>query len=336
MFFAFDQNLPDLRSLLDQNQQKSFDTIDHELLHQLLPFLKLVVDITERLSNEQQPTLHLVILCRQKLIQVANTLSSNEHPGIVELKNYFVEHLENDWPVQDEHFIATILHPQFKQLDFFNKKIRRHAHDLIKSKLRNDSTMSSSSSITISFSKTDCSDKNGLLSSLYNKPKDVNKNKGEFETYLNSDLRLDENADLFKFWMEQRENFPQLFQLAKQVLIIPASNTCVERMFSISGATITEKRTSLAIEKLDKMIFLRKNLVYLRSLNETNGNELPDDKSHPLFNSNKRVLSSDLSSPSSATKRRRLSTDDEAISSEQYEQIHSDDDHNDDDDEDIF
>jgi hypothetical protein len=335
MFFAFNQNLPDLRPLLDLNHQQSFDKIDHELLRQLLPFLKLIVDITERLSNEQQPTLHLVIPCRQKLIQVSNSLSSNEHPGLVELKNYFVEHLENDWPIQDEHFMATILHPQFKQLDFLTKKMRRHAHDLIKSKLRNDSTISSSSTITPS-SKTDSSDKNGLLASLYDKPKDTNKNKGEFDMYLNADLRLDENADLFEFWIQQRENYPQLFQLAKQLLIIPASNTCVERMFSVSGATISEKRTRLAIEKIDKMIFLNRNLTYLRSLHETNGQELSDDTSHPLFNSNKRVLSSDLSLSPSSTKKRRFSTDDEAISNERYEQIHSSDDDTDDDDEDIF
>ncbi len=122
MFFAFDENFPDLRSLLDQNHQQSFDTIDHELLQQLIPFLKLFVDITERLSNEKQPTLHLVIPCRQKLILVAKSSSSNEHPGLSEFKNYFVEHLENDWPIQDEHYMATVLHPQFKQLDFFSKK----------------------------------------------------------------------------------------------------------------------------------------------------------------------------------------------------------------------
>jgi hypothetical protein len=196
--------------------------------------------------------------------------------------------------------------------------------------------MPSSSSTTTPSSKTDCSDNNDLLSSLYDKPKDANKNKGEFEMYLNSDLRFDENADLFEFWMQQGENYPQLFHLSKQLLIIPASNTCVEGMFSVSGATIIEKRTRLTIGKIDKMLFLNRNLVYLRSLHDTNGKELPDDTSHLLFNSNKRVLSSDLSSSSSATRRRRVSTDDEAMSNERYEQIHSNDDDSDDDDEDIF
>jgi hypothetical protein len=69
MFFTFNENIHDLRTLLDQNHQRSFDTIDQDLLVQLISFLKLIVDITERLSNEQQPTLHLVLPCRQKLIQ---------------------------------------------------------------------------------------------------------------------------------------------------------------------------------------------------------------------------------------------------------------------------
>jgi hypothetical protein len=62
--------------------------------------------------------------------------------------------------------------------------------------------------------------------------------------------------------MKQCENFPQLFQLTKQVRIISASKTCVKRMFSVSSATITKTQTSLAIEKIDKIIFLNRNLAY--------------------------------------------------------------------------
>ncbi len=71
--------------------------------------------------------------------------------------------------------------------------------------------------------------------------------------------------------MQQCVDFPQLFQIAKQALIIAASNTCVEQMFPVSGAAITEKWTRLPIRKIDKMIFLNRNLVYLKSLLETNG-----------------------------------------------------------------
>ncbi|CAF4712316.1 unnamed protein product [Rotaria sp. Silwood1] len=125
--------------------------------------------------------------------------------------------------------------------------------------------------------------------------------------------------------MQQRENFPQLFQLAKEVLIIPASNTYVERIFSVSGATVTEKRTRLSIEKIDKIMFLKKNLAYLKSLRESNQKGSPEDTADPLSISSKRTLSTDLSQ-SLQTKKRRLSTDDAAMFNEQYEQMQSDDD----------
>ncbi len=66
---------------------------------------------------------------------------------------------------------------------------------------------------------------------------------------------------------------------------------------------------------------MNRKLAYLKSLHEKNGIESLDDTSHPLFISNKCVLSTDLSSSSSTTKRRRFSTNDEAMFSEQYEQI---------------
>ena len=39
-------------------------------------------------------------------------------------------------------------------------------------------------STTTPSSTTNCSDQNDLLSALYDKPKDANKNKNEFEIYL--------------------------------------------------------------------------------------------------------------------------------------------------------
>jgi hypothetical protein len=69
------------------------------------------------------------------------------------------------------------------------------------------------------------------------------------------------------------------------------------------------------------MIFLNKKLAYLKFLHELNRKRSSDDTSNPLSISNKRVLSTDLFSSSSAIKRRSLSKNDEAISSEQYEQI---------------
>ena len=327
MFFTFNENICDLQILLDKDQQQSLDSIDHRLLQELISFLKLFVDVTELLSNEQQPTLHLVLPCREKLMQVAKESSDDEHPGLIKFKKYFLQHIQSDWPVQDEHYIATVLHPQFKQLAIFSKKIRRHAHELVENRLRNYLTMSSSSSAITSPtpSSSNCSVNGDLFSSLYDKPKDTNK-KSEFESYLNSDLRLQQSENLLQFWMQQRENYPRLFGLAKQILIIPASNTCIERIFSVSGAIVTGKRSRLAIEKIDKIMFLNKNLSYLKSCCAPNQKAFLEEMASPSFISSKRALSMDLSQLYSQTKKRRQSTDDDIISSEHDEQLQLDND----------
>ena len=109
--------------LLDKNHQQLFDSIDHRLFRQLISFLKLFVNVTKLLSNEQQSTLHLVLPCCEKLIQVAKESSNDEHPDLIKFKKKnFLQHIQSDWPVQDEHYIAAVLHRQFKQLEIFSKK----------------------------------------------------------------------------------------------------------------------------------------------------------------------------------------------------------------------
>ena len=72
--------------LLDKNHQQWFDSIDYHLFRQLISFLKLFVDVTELLSNEQQSTLHLILPCCERLIQIAKESSHDEHPGVIKFK----------------------------------------------------------------------------------------------------------------------------------------------------------------------------------------------------------------------------------------------------------
>ncbi len=88
------------------------------------------------------------------------------------------------------------------------------------------------------------------------------------------------------------------------------------------------------------MIFLNKNLVYLKSLRELNQKNLSEDSTDALFSSNKRSLSTDILQSPLQAKRTRMSRDDEATFSNRYEQIQLDDDEDDEDcdhdDEDLF
>jgi hypothetical protein len=76
---------------------------------------------------------------------------------------------------------------------------------------------------------------------------------------------------VLEYWKQHQHQFPNIHSLARKVLAIPASNTEVERLFSCSKSAVTDKRTRLNADKLNKLIFLRKNLHALKQLDGSQG-----------------------------------------------------------------
>ncbi|CAF4140958.1 unnamed protein product, partial [Rotaria sordida] len=68
----------------------------------------------------------------------------------------------------------------------------------------------------------------------------------------------DLKRDLFAFWERQNDLYPFLYLIARDVLIVSATNTAVERLFSASENSVTEARTRLSAQKVDKLMFLKK------------------------------------------------------------------------------
>ncbi|CAF4016338.1 unnamed protein product [Rotaria sp. Silwood2] len=69
------------------------------------------------------------------------------------------------------------------------------------------------------------------------------------------------------------ENDADIIESSKDILVIPATNTCVERLFSASGAAATESRTRLSAHKLDKLMFLKKNHLVLKFITNSTSPE---------------------------------------------------------------
>ena len=63
-----------------------------------------------------------------------------------------------------------------------------------------------------------------------------------------------------QWWKSHHTNFPVLSQLAKKYLSVCAISSPSERVFSTSGYIINSKRTCLKPDKVDKLVFLAKNL----------------------------------------------------------------------------
>jgi hypothetical protein len=93
--------------------------------------------------------------------------------------------------------------------------------------------------------------------------------------YSNLTLDDEENDNILEFWSHHSKSFLVISTIVCDIFAIPALNTMIERLFSISKNSVKDKRTRLSMEKIDKLMFLRKNFNFLKTLfnQNLNGNE---------------------------------------------------------------
>jgi hypothetical protein len=69
------------------------------------------------------------------------------------------------------------------------------------------------------------------------------------------------SSDPLKWWYKDGKHlFPRIFEVAKRLLVIPATSVPSERVFSTAGGIITKKRNALSDTSAADLIFLRENL----------------------------------------------------------------------------
>lgn len=124
----------ELGQVLEREHLFAYAGINEELLCQVVVFMQPFNEVIEELSDSQRPTLHRVIPLRQYLVDCCSPhiddesgldnmkryLSKDDALGKIrcylQSRNCFLENkLQSDWPNEDEHLLATILHPNFKR-----------------------------------------------------------------------------------------------------------------------------------------------------------------------------------------------------------------------------
>ena len=74
----------------------------------------------------------------------------------------------------------------------------------------------------------------------------------EFESYL-----ISNDDDLFAFWQRHEASYSIMYSIACEIPITSATNTGVEHLFPSSGNAVTETRTRLSTQKVNKLIFIK-------------------------------------------------------------------------------
>ena len=144
------------------------------------------------------------------------------------------------------------------------------------------SSLSSSSSSSINTNSF--SARKRLLLEIYDKQIEIpvkTNIEQELELYITSTCILkeeEEEDDVLSYWKQNENLYPIIAYISRRILTIPASNTSVERLFPTCKNTITDKRTKLGGEKLNKIMFLQKNMNILKEKFSGNSFTILDDQ----------------------------------------------------------
>jgi len=75
----------------------------------------------------------------------------------------------------------------------------------------------------------------------------------ELDTYMASSDTSDKILD---FWRQKAAVWPKLSSVARTILAIPATETSSERVFSMAGRTVEDRRTQLSADAVDNLLFV--------------------------------------------------------------------------------
>ncbi|CAF1084039.1 unnamed protein product [Rotaria magnacalcarata] len=277
MLNVFRNVYDDIGGILNDNYMNYLIGVDKYILEELCGFLKRFDQAIDELSEQEKPNMHKFLPIRQLLLNHCN-LKSDECLELQELKIFLGERIKTAWILQDQHYMCTLLHPLLKNFDIAPNE-RAKAFDLVKKELlarvSSSHTIANTSSGNINTTTTTTTTNtttslasNDLLSFCFDRPQQkIISNStplNELYDYMTLDVQINECDDILSFWKANVKSFPTLSAIVCDLFAIPASNTIIERLFSLSKITVSDRRTSLAPDKLNKLLFLQKNMPVLK------------------------------------------------------------------------
>ncbi|CAF4219378.1 unnamed protein product [Rotaria sordida] len=251
----------ELPQILSDEQKKNYLKVDRDSLESLCTYLKKFFDVIEKLSCEKTPTIHLAIPFKQLLINLS-VINDNDDQLIIPLKKYIVKELPDYWVVNDIHFIATMYHAEALLKSEFDKYQELQQQPSSSNNNNKRQQIQQHKNTQLASSLDDIFDSPTSPNEL----QDEKSTKTEFDRYIEDNTKIDKDMNILIYWKNNKSSYSTLAKIAKRILSIPATNTSVERLFSDSGNTITNRRTRLQTSKVNQLLFIRRNLPVLREL----------------------------------------------------------------------
>ena len=80
------------------------------------------------------------------------------------------------------------------------------------------------------------------------------------ETELHLYLECGKASDVLKFWENNKLIFPRLYAITRKIFCVPGTTAGVERLFSIAGFVLSNRRLSLTDANFHNHVFAHCNL----------------------------------------------------------------------------
>lgn len=249
--------------LIQRHELRRITNIDRECIQQLITFLSAFNSASKLTESTYKETLAYVWIGITQLCSLCR-IHEDDQTYIKVMKARSLEYIESKFVLHRYHRIATFLHPSYKSLIFCSTEQKQRTIQDTKlllnqtiattSSISNLPSSSSSSRRTSNSSSADSD--SSFLSNYFNRCED---DIDEVDMYINVQFIPTENVNVFDWWIERKNMFPNLFKIALTIHTIPASSLQSERNFSRGGMTVTDRRTNLDPQSVEHLIMLNKN-----------------------------------------------------------------------------
>ena len=261
---------------------------EFDALNSLINFLVPFKEISKQMQGEIYPTISLAWpnvqrlkkICERKNTNVGDVTEStseviyydNDDFGLSDLKKVVLSALNSKFPKTNLYALAYNLDPRFKLfkdrfklVSDYETSIKLFLKDILENPSKYFSNISQNSSVATTSTSN-------YFQSIYGDLMDDNETGAsaivapllkDIDLYIKLPQISSEsiaNFNLLVWWRDNSVTFPVLSKIARKVHGIVASSAPSERVFSLSGNCITEKRSRLLPSNVDKLVFLHYNL----------------------------------------------------------------------------
>ncbi|XP_060056000.1 zinc finger protein 618 isoform X17 [Erinaceus europaeus] len=229
-------------------------SLNKHLLSNLAAILTPVKQAVIELSNENQPTLQLVLPTYVRLEKLF-TAKANDAGTVSKLCHLFLEALKENFKVHPAHKVAMILDPQQKL-----RPVPPYQHEEIIGKvceLINEVKESWNEEADFEPTAKKPRSASGENSSVQD---DDRLGKNEVYDYLQEPL-FQATPDLFQYWSCVTQKHTKLAKLAFWLLAVPAVGARSGCVNMCEQALLIKRRRLLSPEDMNKLMFLKSNML---------------------------------------------------------------------------